>query len=100
MSKHTPGPWRYEPETGTIRSVPANYWLATMDSFDGAVNHHANALLIEAAPEMWDALTAIVARINGEFDNPALLKYGPLETERTGDVMKIARSIIKRLDSD
>lgn len=49
---HTPGPWRYEASTKTIRSVPTNYWLATMDSWDGAVNHEANALLIASAPDL------------------------------------------------
>jgi hypothetical protein len=51
---HTPGPWRYEPETKTIRSEPANYWLATMDSWDGAINNEDNARLMAAAPEMFD----------------------------------------------
>lgn len=51
MTEHTPGPWIYESETKTIRSKPANYWLASMDSWDGAVNNEANARLIAAAPE-------------------------------------------------
>ena len=51
-TKHTPGPWIYEASTRTIRAVPANYWLASMNSFDGAVNHEANARLIAAAPEL------------------------------------------------
>lgn len=55
----TPAPWRYEAATKTIRSVPANYWLATMDSWDGAVNHEANAKLIAAAPEMLEALHSV-----------------------------------------
>jgi hypothetical protein len=54
---HTQGPWRYEASTKTIRSEPTNYWLATMDSWDGAVNHEANACLIAAAPLMQDELT-------------------------------------------
>ena len=49
---YTPGPWKYEPETKTIRALPSNYWLATMDSFDGAVDHVANANLIAACPEL------------------------------------------------
>ena len=55
--KHTPGPWRYEEITQTIRSVPSNYWIATMDSFDGAVRKEtqANALLTAAAPELLEA---------------------------------------------
>lgn len=53
---HTPGPWSYEASTKTIRSVPANYWLASMNSWDGAVNHEANARLIAAAPDLLAAL--------------------------------------------
>lgn len=55
-SQHTPGPWRFERGTSTIRSEPANYWLASMNSFDGAVNHEANARLIAAAPDLLEAL--------------------------------------------
>lgn len=56
LGEHTRGPWRYEAETKTIRSVPANYWLASMDSWDGAVDSVANARLIAAAPELLEAL--------------------------------------------
>ncbi len=72
---HTPGPWRYEQATKTIRSVPANYWLATMDSWDGAVNNEANAKLIAAAPKMLAALEslfkecAMIHSRYGEFCN-------------------------------
>lgn len=58
-AKHTPGPWIFEASTQTIRSVPTNYWLATMDSWDAAVNHKANAHLIAAAPELLAALEAL-----------------------------------------
>ena len=47
--KYTKTPWRYEVATKTIRAVPSNYWLATMDSWDGAVNHQANAEFIVQA---------------------------------------------------
>ncbi len=53
---HTPGPWRYEAGTKTIRAVPSNYWLATMDSWDGQVDNESNARLIAAAPELLAAL--------------------------------------------
>ena len=56
---HTPGPWTYESSTRTIRSQPTNYWLATMDSWDGAVNNEANARLIAAAPDLLAALEAL-----------------------------------------
>lgn len=61
-SSFTNGPWRFEPATRTIRSVPANYWIATMDSWDGAVDNAANARLIAAAPELYAALHNLVAR--------------------------------------
>lgn len=58
---YTPGPWHYEESTKTIRSIPTNYWLATMDSWDGAVNSEANARLIAAAPELLAALQRLMA---------------------------------------
>ena len=61
---HTPGPWRYEEETRTIRAVPSNYWLATMDSWDGAINNEANAALIAAAPTLLEA----ARRVDQWFD--------------------------------
>ena len=57
---YTPGPWRYEAHTKTIRSEPSNYWLATMDSFDGAVDNESNARLIAAAPALVEALEAVI----------------------------------------
>lgn len=56
FGQHSPGPWRYEAGTQTIRSVPANYWIATVDSADGMVNNEANARLIAAAPDLLEAL--------------------------------------------
>lgn len=55
--------WRYEQETKKIRTVPDNYWVATvadMDSFDGSLNHELNAKLIAAAPKMLLALQRAV----------------------------------------
>jgi hypothetical protein len=42
--------WRYEAATKTIRSVPENYWICSMDSWDKAVDHEKNAALIASAP--------------------------------------------------
>jgi hypothetical protein len=58
---HTPAPWVYEASTRTIRARPSNYWLASMDSWDGAVNHEANARLIAAAPELLAAAKACMS---------------------------------------
>ena len=49
---HTPGPWRYEQSTRTLRAVPGNHWLATINSFDGTPDHDANASLMAAAPDL------------------------------------------------
>lgn len=51
--------WVYEPETKTIRSKPGNHWIASMDSFDGAVDHEYSAKLIAAAPQLLEALRKI-----------------------------------------
>ena len=34
--------WRYEKATQTIRTVPENYWVASMNSFEGMMDHEAN----------------------------------------------------------
>lgn len=64
MSKmmHTPRPWVYCEQTKTIRSKKENYWLATMDSWDGSVNNAANARLISAAPDLLAALEGVIAK--------------------------------------
>ena len=53
--------WRYEPETRTIRSVPNNHWVASMNSWDGAEDHQANARIIAAAPDLLAALQLVYA---------------------------------------
>lgn len=58
---YTKGPWRFEESTRTIRSVPENYWLAIVDSWDGAIDNEANANLIAAAPDMFEALGELLA---------------------------------------
>ena len=75
---HTKAPWRYEAGTKTIRAVPSNHWLATMDSWDGAVDHQANALLIAAAPELLSALGALLEKLSAKL--PAL-QYHDCKTE-------------------
>ena len=61
---HTPAPWSYEKATKTIRAKPSNYWIATMDSWDGAVNHEANAQLIAAAPDLLEACEMLLGRLD------------------------------------
>lgn len=70
-NQHTPGPWRFEESTKTIRAVPQNYWLATMDSWDGAVDHEANARLIAAAPDLLEALELALVATDGNWEDRA-----------------------------
>lgn len=65
---HTKAPWRLEASTKTIRSVPANYWIASMDSWDGAVDHEANGRLIAAAPELLASCIELLNCINTDRD--------------------------------
>ena len=60
--------WRYEPETRTIRSVPSNHWVASMNSWDGAENHQANARIIAAAPDLLAALQWALSQIEDSLD--------------------------------
>lgn len=61
--------WRYEPATKTIRSVPENYWIASMNSWDKAVDHQANAKLIAAAPELLYALKILFGSYKALVDS-------------------------------
>lgn len=103
--KHTPGPWaaiidpnhlthrvdgQHPEHSGPIASVHVTVENERQDE--------ANAKLIAAAPKMLEALQAIAARINGEFDNPVLLKYGLLSTDPEEDVIRIAREAIEEIE--
>ena len=48
----------------------------------------------EDAQAMKEALEAIVARIDGVFDHPSLLKQGPLSIGHNDDVRKIAKQAL------
>lgn len=40
-----------------------------------------------------EALSAIKARIDGEWDNPALVKFGPLSTSVNDDILSIMECV-------
>ena len=62
MSKHTPGPWRYQEDsdryTHIVRS-PTNRIVHQGPQHDDAICE-ANARLIAAAPELYDTLKRIL----------------------------------------
>ena len=46
-------------------------------------------------PEAERGLETIIARIQGEWDNPYLLRYGPLSTDEIYDILIIAKAALK-----
>jgi hypothetical protein len=46
---------------------------------------------------MIEALQAIMARAQGIYDSPALLRYGPLMPHRDDDIVRIAREALARV---
>lgn len=54
------------------------------------------AKMAQAAPELLEALEAIRARINGEYDNPSLVSIGSLRYNTDDDVLRIATQAISR----
>ena len=62
-----------------------------------AIDKNSHALKA-AAPDIFDALIAIWARVTGEFDNPELMAYGPLSTDPKDDIIDIARKAIAKAE--
>jgi integrase len=63
VNKHTPGPWRYQEESDAYTHIvrgPENLFISQLSQDTSGVAE-ANARLIAAAPEMLEALEAIVA---------------------------------------
>jgi hypothetical protein len=58
--KHTPGPWNWT-EIGTIEDCSHNpVRIATVNLSTSGTPRHANLMLIAAAPEMLEALEAVL----------------------------------------
>jgi hypothetical protein len=43
---------------------------------------------------MHEALTAIVARLKGEYDNPAIEAFGPLSESTRDDILRLAQEAL------
>jgi hypothetical protein len=81
MSGHTKGPWTY---AGEIRNLSGDRWEARehiaigtadriiADMRPGSLHLHADARLIAAAPELVEALQAIVDRFERQVGGSAL----------------------------
>lgn len=62
-TKHTPGPWKYEPVTGAIlRSDTDGFVLAQVTGYDAEDDEEeGNALLMAASPELANGCKAALA---------------------------------------
>lgn len=77
-TKFTPGPWVYRSKTreiGTVdKSDTQSYGMllvvAYIDGFDHE-EHEANAHLIAAAPDLYDALQNLLSRLANDADGHA-----------------------------
>ena len=104
-NQHTPGPWRWVPEPdtaspwrdyGDLYSASSEVVLSVWDDgFDGGVrvNSHADARLIEAAPELLEALEELVEACTGHLDRDHA-SWRSNEDEK--EVIK-ARSVIAKV---
>ena len=88
MSKFTPGPWRVAGEDKNFvyalsQSGANSFWAHVQSAGIDRITENekaANARLIAAAPDMLEALTALLARFD---DNPELSELiGRVEIER------------------
>lgn len=81
MSKHTPAPWRVEQHIDCLSSL--TYYVITTADCDGTLEPEeadANERLIQAAPEMYEAIERfanahshwIFCRDEGDFDDEEL----------------------------
>jgi hypothetical protein len=70
-TKHTPGPWRVE-HGRTVQIHGGNHWIATLKCGSCPAHEIGNARLIAAAPEMYEALRAIVDDLQGLTHEPTV----------------------------
>lgn len=52
----------------------------------------------DIAKDLLEALKAIIARIDGEWDNPLLKKWGALSAITTQDILRIAQESIAKVE--
>ena len=117
--KATPGPWelieepyycgyRYtikftKQETGRQHRLallnPAHTWQDPLEVKNiGDIPYRANVRLMAVAPTMATTLRAIVARINGEWDNPDLVAMGPLSVDSSDDIRDWSEAAIAKAE--
>ena len=76
MSAHTPGPWQYlRSPSGPIRVGPSHNCTVAVAPFPPTGDQEANARLIAAAPELFDALNALVNAVSPDDNDKSCEPY-------------------------
>ena len=98
---HTKGHWKYEESTKTIRAQKENYWLATVDSWDGAVKDEQpdNGKLMAAAPEMYQVLCSLLEWAKGNRGSKDFNPYGVPEVKEALQAIAKLQGIENYLDA-
>ena len=94
--KFTPGPY-YAANTGNIHDQGLVIVEDTGKTI-AVVYDNQNSDILAAAPDMYEALKAIVARIDGDFDNPELMKRGPLSFYGMNDIVRFANEALAKAE--
>jgi len=95
--------WIYRPHHGRYEvgfyNPGSNDWW-TEDTFDAAEDAadrvcHLNGKYPLQTVRLLGALKAIRARINGEWDDPQLLRFGALSVNTDTDVLRIIEEVLR-----
>ena len=101
--RHTPGPWRVSSKSKyLVRTDDFRVCQVFKSNSNPSLNEiaTADAQLIAAAPEMLKCLQAIVARIHGVYDDPALIEWGGLHHDSDQDILIHAEELIAKAIGD
>lgn len=100
-SAHTPTPWKVK--DGYLACMAKNKYIvlnspwtegAWENDYEAKANHAFIVRACNSHERLLGALEAIRARIHGEFDNPALVRWGALRIDSIDDILAIATSAI------
>lgn len=102
--QHTPGPWKLSAPGNKITGggvTLAHVYGHTPETRrvtdrSATAEDAANARLIASAPELLSALKAIKARINGVWDDPDLMAFGPLSANGDDDILELTTAAIAK----
>ena len=106
MSNHTPGPWALDEDSYTIESgglIIAS--VCTVDDYSGAEEEYkpqlakecaANATLIAAAPDLYEALAVLHTLL--DFDDEVAAGVGIVteNPDRINHAFKVARAALRK----